>query len=75
MKQVAGQPMSKVRPILASHHLKITTCYDLNTKKYVNLNSVPGDYYLVNISPWAPARQRSWSAPSSSMTAPSTYPA
>lgn len=65
LKQVAGQPLSKVRPILASHHLKIADCRDKNNHN-VNPDSVPGDYYITNIMPWAPGQVIVWTSPKQS---------
>jgi hypothetical protein len=62
LKQVAGQPLSKVRPILASHHLTVAVCRDKNNNN-VNPDSVPGDYYLTNVLPWAPGQVIIWTSP------------
>lgn len=62
LKQVAGQPLSKVRPILASHHLSVAFCRDANNSD-VNPDSVPGDYYVTNILPWAPGQVMIWTSP------------
>lgn len=65
LKQVAGQPLSKVRPILASHHLKIVDCRDKNNHT-VNPDSVPGDYYITNIMPLPPGQVIVWTSPKQS---------
>jgi len=62
LKQVAGQPLSKVRPILASHHLTIAVCRDKDNND-VNPGGVPGDYYLTNVLPWAPGQVIIWTGP------------
>jgi hypothetical protein len=55
LKQVAGQPLSKVRPILARHHLSVAFDRDASNQN-VNPSSVPGDYYVTDIMPWAPGQ-------------------
>jgi hypothetical protein len=62
LAQVAAQPMSKVRPILASRHVKIAVLRDKNNKN-VNPDSVPGSDYVTNITPWAPGQVMIWTSP------------
>jgi hypothetical protein len=62
LNQVAGQPLSEVRPIFVAHHLKIAVCRDKNNNN-VNPDSVPGDYYITNIMPWAPGQAIVWTSP------------
>lgn len=62
LTQVAGQPLSKVRPILASHHLTVAVCRDADNNN-VKPDSVPGDYYVTNMLPWAPGQVIMWTGP------------
>jgi hypothetical protein len=62
LTQVAGQPLSKVRPILASHHLTVAVCRDAGNNN-VKADSVPGDYYVTNMLPWAPGQVIMWTSP------------
>lgn len=61
LAQVAGQPLSKVRPILARHHLSVALSRDANNHD-VNPDSVPGDYYVTDILPWAPGQVMIWTS-------------
>jgi hypothetical protein len=67
LRQVAGQPMSKVRPILASHHLTIAEASSSPVNapdwKDVNPNSIPGDYYVTRIEPFAAGQVRIYVSP------------
>ena len=65
VNQVAALPLSKVRPIFASHHL--TVSYDDGHGNLLKSSSVPSSYYVTNIMPTAPGRaevsvspRRSW---------------
>lgn len=62
LSQVAAQPLSKVRAVLASRHLTIAVCRDASNNN-VDPNSVPGDYYVTSILPWAPGEVIVWTAP------------
>ncbi|MCW2929620.1 MAG: hypothetical protein JWM19_582 [Actinomycetia bacterium] len=62
LAQVAAQPLSKVRAVLASHQLTIAVCRNANNNN-VDPNSVPGDYYVTSILPWAPGEVIVWTAP------------
>lgn len=62
LNQVAAQPMSKVRPILASHHLTVAVCRNANNDN-VNPDSVPATDYITNIMPWAPGEVIIWTSP------------
>jgi hypothetical protein len=59
---VAGQPMSQVSKILASHHLAIAICRDKDNKN-VSPSSVPGTDYLTDIQPLAPGQVIIWTSP------------
>jgi hypothetical protein len=61
LAQVAGQPLSKVRPILARHHLSVAVSRDANNHD-VNPDSVPGGYYVTDILPWAPGQVMIWTS-------------
>ncbi|MGH3212815.1 MAG: hypothetical protein ACRDNO_34155 [Trebonia sp.] len=62
LKQVAGQPMSQVRPILASHHLKVVEAESQPKAgarfTVVNPASVPGNYFVTRIEPVAAGQAR-----------------
>lgn len=61
LKQVAAQPLSKVRPILARHHLKVE--YRDEAGDDVSASSVPDSYYVTNIMPWAAGLVDVWTSP------------
>jgi hypothetical protein len=67
LKQVAGQPMSKVRPILASHHLTIAEASSSPVNgpywKDVNPARIPGGDYVTRIEPFAAGQVRIYVSP------------
>ena len=50
--KVIVQRVSKVWPLLASHHVGIATCR--YSKGSIDPSQVPGNWYVTNVLPWAP---------------------
>jgi len=58
--QLIGRRVSEVLPVLAAHHVTVAQCRDQGDGMWGNgvcdPSAIPGDWYVVDVSPWAPGQ-------------------
>jgi hypothetical protein len=69
--EVYGHPLSQVLPLLARHHVTIAVLRGPDNND-MDLSQAPGDWYIENVTPWAPNEVIAWIGPQKSVATPGT---